>query len=530
MVTSTGYGYGVINENEIASDVNPQQYFDYGSLDRLSASITNSYTRLDSEGLGFENEYDVNTMSGSISTAASVQENPVGGFSDYSEFYDSYGTDQRENGPMNPYPDSEWVSSGGVMNDSYNDSSGLASTPLVAWNLINLLLSTSLLAFPFIVREAGYIVFPIMIVIAIVMNYTSQILVSMMYERPPRAFNNQKVRVRKHYSDLGRVVFNSEKGEKIIQVIQIIEMLSICILNICVLGQLGEEITNYNVQTCTAIAALFALPTFFIRKLAIIGWLQTIGVVSLTIGLLLIQGWCIAHADKYDPTKIPVARYEKIPVAIGVIIYAYGIQGVLPGMEEQMRKPKRFGFVVNCTFTTTFIVQFMFSLTNAMYYGEYTAQVIVIDLRDHFELGITSACFIGISILSHFSLPTFVVMDSLDNAILSFSSACCPSREHTLRTLLMVVLRIGVIGLSLGVAIVLPYFAYLTGLIGSSITLLMCLVLPCVFHLKLRGDSMQWCEKVIDVIIIVCSLMCLGAGTYFSFESIYYDIIQHSYD
>lgn len=384
-----------------------------------------------------------------------------------------------------------------------------------------------MLAFPFIVRQAGYVVLPMILVIVTMLSYTSKILIDMMYEVSSE-YVGQKVRVRQYYTELGREVFNSDAGAKFVQIIQVIEMLCICILNICVLGQLGSEITSYDVQICTAFAALLVLPTFFIRKLAIIGWLQTVGVISLAIGLLLVQGWCLAHANKFKVNNIPLVNFHKLPVAIGVIIYAYGIQSILPGMEQQMRRPQQFNGVIHWTFGISFLIQCVFSVTNAMYYGEITAQVIVIDLKDHFELGITSACFIGISILSHFSLPTLVVMESLDNAILKTFS-CCPARQQVLHTVMMVSLRICIMGLSVGVAILLPYFAYLMGFIGSTVILTVGLILPCTFHLKLRYNSLKRYEFYMDITIIIFGLVCLVAGSYFSFESIYYDLETKSY-
>jgi len=523
--TITATGYGVLAHDGPSTNQRSDFTHSYGSLDNNfahnSTSTTDSCHRWFVEGL--DNDYEIESA---YTAHGTPRQSNLG---NYQDFYndDSYITDNPDSSLLDPHYVDNLSGENQHLIDSYT-TNGLASTPLVAWNLTNLLLSTSLLAFPFIVRQAGYIVLPIAFLIAMMLNYTSRILIDLMYENLPE-YDNQRVRVRKHITEIGREVFNSEKGAKVVHVVQIIEMLCICILNICVLGQLGHEISNYNVQLCTAIAALFAFPTFFIRKLAIIGWLQTIGVISLAIGIMLIQGWCLVHAEKFKTDNIPIVQWHKLPIAIGVVVYAYGIQGVLPGMEEQMRKPQQFGRVINWTFSVSFILQCVFSLTNAMYYGEETAQVIVIDMKDHFELGITSACFIGISILSHFSLPTLVVMESLDNAIVKTSS-CCPTRQQTLHTFLMVLLRIGIIALCLGLALVLPYFAYLMGFIGSSITLTMCLIIPCTFHLKMRYDTLRWHQICLDVVIIVSSLVCLGAGSYFSFESIYYDWVNGSYN
>ena len=406
---------------------------------------------------------------------------------------------------------------------------GIASTPLVAWNIINLLLSTSLLAFPFALSQAGFIVLPFILLIALMTNYTSRILIGMMYEKP--LYRKRRIRVRLDYIDLAQDVFNSHKGALVIQSIQVVEMLSICILNICVLGSLAHEIMpNINIQLCTVIVAMIALPTFFIQKLVVIGWMQTIGVFSLTIGLFLIEGLCVARYSQLEFSTIPLYNLKRLPIALGIIIYAFGIQGVMPGLEEQMKKQNKFGYVINFTFFIAVIVQCVFSVTNAALYGSRTQQVITVDLQSHFALGVATACFIGISILCHFSLPTFVVMEKLDMGCRRIFPSCCfnnsENQESRCNTFLSITLRVIVMSFSVGVAVLLPYFAYLMAFIGCAVTVLLSLIIPCWFHLKLKGDTFSWCQKFIDIFIILSGFVCLGAGSFFSFEAIYSDYIS----
>jgi len=325
--------------------------------------------------------------------------------------------------------------------------------------------------------------------------------------------------VRVDYADLGQDVFNSSKGAWFIQIIQVLEMFSICVLNIVALGNFCHEIfPKIDIQVCTVIVSVLALPTFFVRRLVIIGWMQTIGVLSLAIGLILVQGYCFAHVSKWQYYFIiDQSDLKQLPVAVGIIIYAFGIQGVMPGLEEQMRKPKRFGVVINLTFVIAAIVQIIFSVTNALLYHNKTNQVILIDLEDHLSLGITTACFIGISILSHFSLPSFVVLERLDVAIHSIF-LCCPSHgENSWNTALSVALRFFIMTVASAAAVLLPYFAYLMAFVGSIITVFTSLVVPCWFHLNLRRLYLPWYKIAVDVFIIVFGLTCFGLGSYYSF-------------
>lgn len=354
-------------------------------------------------------------------------------------------------------------------------------------------------------------------------NYTSRILVEMMYDKPSR--NRARTRIRIDYVDLGQDVFNSFKGAVFVQLLQVLEMFAICVLNLCVLGNLGHEIMrSLSVRICTALAAVIAFPTFFVRKLVIIGWLQTIGVISLAIGFILIQGFCVSHYAAWKVANVPSYNLRHLPIAIGIIIYSFGIQGILPGLEERMKEPRRYCFVINITFFIAVCVQCLFSITNAMYYGDKTNQLITIDLSDHFALGISTACFLAISILSHFSLPSMVVMEKLDDALHRIFPYCGnvdPNYRTFKNKLMTILIRMFVMGLSLVIAVVVPYFAYLMAFIGSSITVLLTFIIPCCFHLKLLGNSLTFIYKFIDLFIISFGVLCILLGSYLSFEAIY---------
>ncbi|XP_047136477.1 vesicular inhibitory amino acid transporter isoform X1 [Hydra vulgaris] len=398
---------------------------------------------------------------------------------------------------------------------------GLASGRLVAWNLINLIVGTSLLAFPYALQQAGLIVLPFILIIALIMNYTSHILIDMMYEESIE-MNGYRIRVRMNYADIVEDTLNSPCGSLIMQIIQTIEMLAKCVLNICVLGQLSHEIfQTINIKLCTVIAGGLVLPSFFIRKLVLVGWLQTLSVISLSIGLVIVVLFCLVNVSKWNVANLPICNIVNLPLAIGIIVYAFGIHGVMPGLEGQMRKPQNFGIAVNITFVIALVIQSFFSVTNVLLYGVNTRQVITIDLQSHFGLGVATAIFIGISILCHFSLPTIVVMEKLEVAA-HHMLRCCHFGNSKYEVAVSILLRMFIIMLSVTIAAFLPYFAHLMGFIGSSVIVLTSMIIPCVLHLKLRKKNLCWYQVVTDIFIIVLGLAVIVVGVFYNICQLVY--------
>ena len=402
------------------------------------------------------------------------------------------------------------------------DVARTASTTLVIWNLINLMLSGNLMALPYAIASGGYIVIFCIGLFGILTIYTSRILVDLTYEQSDQPLSN-KIQIRNDYAHIALDAMKSSKVAAVVHILQVFEMFAICVLNICVLGQLCHEIfPKVSIQVCTAIMALLALPSFFIKALNVIGWLQTIGMVSLGVGLTLIEVYCLANAKKWTFDNVFAYDLKKLPVSLGIVVYGFGLHSILPGLEQQIKKQSSFKHAVCISSFLAVVVQIFFSLTNSLLYGKSTAQVITIDLEKHFGLGIATSAFIGVSILCRFALPTAVVMETLDRGAHRLFSCFPRHDEHSRRhTVLMITLRVLIVGLAAAVAILLPYYAVLMSLFGCTITVLLSMVLPCLFHLRLRYSSTSRICVFIDILVIIFGFACFGFGTFFVGHEIY---------
>lgn len=79
-----------------------------------------------------------------------------------------------------------------------------------------------------------------------------------------------------------------------------------------------------------------------------------------------------------------------------------------------------------------------------------------------------------------------------------------------------VCLRIALILFTLFLAIFIPHFAILMGLIGSITGTMLSLIWPCYFHLKLKSKSMKWYQRAVDILIICFGLLITVTGVFYS--------------
>ena len=398
---------------------------------------------------------------------------------------------------------------------------GKVSTLLVSWNVLNMMLNLSILAMPYAIAAGGMIVIPLIPLVAAMSGFTGKLLIDCMYEHSVRR-HRYKSRVRLDYTEIGQDFSNSETGGKVIRALQVINMLCMCVLNITVLGALLYEILHkyLSIQVCSVIGVAIALPTFFINKLGLIAWMHLVGVTSLFIGLCFVEGYCVASFKSWSLKNIPYYDLEKLPISIGIVMCSFGVHSALPGIEQQMAKPKKYRPMLVFSFTTAAMVNLLIGFTNAMFYGSLTDEVITVDLEQHYGLGIASAVFIFFSVLCLFALPMFVIMESIDTTIAEiFPFFQQDGNGYTIW--LSFFNRLVIMGISLTVAIFVPHFALLMAFVGNTISTLLSLIIPCVFHLRMKKDRLRWYHHLCNRLIIFFGTCSMLIGIFFTCKELH---------
>ena len=134
---------------------------------------------------------------------------------------------------------------------------------------------------------------------------------------------------------------------------------------------------------------------------------------------------------------------------------------------------------------------------------------------------VVNLCLVAKALLSY-PLPYFAAVELFESALFRgrpetvFPPCYDPSPGGGSLRWWALVLRLAVVVLTVFMAIFLPHFAILMGLIGSFTGNMLSLVWPAYFHLRIKGASVGFVRRAVDVFIVLFGLVCSCVGIYYS--------------
>lgn len=131
---------------------------------------------------------------------------------------------------------------------------------------------------------------------------------------------------------------------------------------------------------------------------------------------------------------------------------------------------------------------------------------------------IVNICLIAKALLSY-PLPYFATAELLESTFFAGRpQTLCPPCYDEVGTLKpwSLALRLTLVLFTMLLAVFIPHFNLLMGLIGSFTGNMLSLVWPALFHLVLKGPGLRMHQKMVNVSIIVFGLTCSVLGIYYS--------------
>ena len=388
-----------------------------------------------------------------------------------------------------------------------------ASALLAGWNVTNLIQGTGILGVPYAVKMGGWASVASIAIVAIICCFTGKLLVGCLYEVSKTT--GQKKRVHVNYPEVGEAVWPGW-GNKIVSIVQVCEMFGGIIMYIVLLATVFHDITGKMTPLDTyewaVVCALIALPSVFITRVSIISWISMISVFALMASILTILAFCFSQYEHMHISNIPAFNPETFPVGFGIIVFSYCAHAVFPGVEGCMKEPKKFPMMMNVAFTFAAAMKVLLGLLSVMRFGEGTDQVITVNMMSAFR--IVASVLVIINVFLAFPLCMFVVSETWDNKLLPYFPHLQKESKHHWFWLLLT--RTLLVTLGLFLAVVVPHFGLLMGLVGSFTGTCLSFVFPCVFHLKLKWKELKWYDVALRIFVIIFGLVAGGFGLVFS--------------
>lgn len=412
---------------------------------------------------------------------------------------------------------------------------------------------------PFAVASGGYWALLAMLVVAYVCCYTGRILIDCLYDEDDDEivdlFNAKLIplkissckrrnRIRTSYVDIAKDVWGSKIGGRLVNIAQNIELLMTCILYLVLCGDLfvgSFPDSSLDHSSWTMISCMILIPCAFIRSLKFVSSLSFCNAVVHLVINLIIMIYCLTKVKSWDLDKIEIKiNIWSFPISLGIIVFSYTSQIFLPTMEGSMVDRKKFNPMLNWTHLVAAIFKALFGLLGFLTWQDDTDEVITNNLPTK-QLKILVNMILVVKALLSYPLPYFASVELLESSLFITSGPSenpevmerrrkkstaslnskplffqsCYDLEGDLK-FWAVCLRIGLILFTLFLAIFIPHFAILMGLIGSITGTMLSLIWPCYFHLVLKRKSLSWCQIAVDVIIIIFGLLITVTGIYYS--------------
>lgn len=385
------------------------------------------------------------------------------------------------------------------------------------FNICNANLGTGILAMPFVIRLAGLWGVVIILFIGFLGNYTGKILIDCLYETDP---NGKRKRVRETYPQIGEA-FHPTYGKYMVHFANCFDQFSHCALFLIMIGMVMKHAfpsVSLGESDWTLIIGLLILPAIFIRKMTQLAWLGTLTAWTAIVISITVLVYSFTKCSSWTTTTPPF-NIHTVPIAIGVVMVSYSSAAYLPKMETAMEHPEQYNSIMNFSYSAVTFWKFFCGVIVYMTFTDATEQIVALNLPRGPFRGVLCVAVVVLS-LFFFTVPAFTIFDIIENHLripwLAFNYT-----NHRRVVLSGYLLRFVLMLFTLILAVCVPHFSLLMAFVGCSTGMVLVLIFPCMFHLKIRWTALQWFDVAAELFVIVFAVIGGTLGIIYSSLALY---------
>ncbi|CAG8515426.1 14743_t:CDS:2 [Funneliformis mosseae] len=329
------------------------------------------------------------------------------------------------------------------------------------------------------------------------------------------------------YADIGAIAFG-EKTRIYISVLFCLELIASAVALIILVGDSLHAIfpdASLNLLKVIAWIVMTPLTLIAIRYLSYFSLLGILSAICL-VNVMIIDGFTKHESpgSLIDPmeTDIFPFRWYNVPMSFGLIMAGFTGHAVFPSVYRDMKNPKQYPKMVNYTYVLTTIVYFLMAVCGYLMFGRTVMQEITQNIMAtqgyNRMLNQFIIWLVAVYPIAKYALilnPINLTFEIYYHSIPRLEEWCNSGRGR--RTAIKLISRIMLSTLVLLIAIQIPEFDRVMGILGSFFSFFISALFPCSANLKLFGRRMSCKEKALNIfILIVCGIMS-ALGTIWSF-------------
>ncbi|CCD26772.1 Avt1p NDAI_0I02030 [Naumovozyma dairenensis CBS 421] len=392
---------------------------------------------------------------------------------------------------------------------------GQSTGPQTIFNSINVLIGIGLLALPLGLKYAGWVIGLILLMTFAFGTFCTAELLSRCLDTDPTLMS---------YADLGYAAFGT-KGRALISCLFTTDLLG-CGVSLIILfaDSLNALFPNYSVTFFKFVAFFIVTPPVFL-PLSILSNISLFGILS-TIGTVFIIFCCglyksTSPGSLLEPmeTHMWPSDFKSLCLSIGLLSACWGGHAVFPNLKTDMRHPHKFKDCLKTTYKITSVTDIGTAVIGFLMFGslvkdEITKNVLLLPGYPNFVYGLISGLMTVIPIAKTplNARPIISVLDVI------FKVQNAESKyEGTKLRFAKITQSLNCIFINLTfviIAIIFPAFDRIIAFLGAGLCFTICLILPCLFYLRICKSTVKPWEKIACHITIFISaiLSILGVG------------------
>ena len=307
----------------------------------------------------------------------------------------------------------------------------------------------------------------------------------------------------------------ADRARTVVNVFLVITQVGFCSIYLVLGSSTIVEIAGLDEGYRRIMIFLLTIPAIlfsFIRSLERLAYVSFLANLLCLFGLVSIFQYCGRNLQ--DVSTFPLFSNPKdLPMCLSMMIFSYESIGVILPLENNMRNPADFTWVVNLGMGISTVLFFAMGLLGYIAFGENIDGSISLNLPDTpfydaVKIGYALAMFFTYFI--QFYVPMQILLPSLLSRYQRRGGSCF---EYSFRAFVVVLTAV------FGAAI--PQVENFISLIGAVASSSLALIFPALFHiLTFKRNGLLWWEYVKDVFIMVVGFTGFVLGGYTSVVNI----------
>lgn len=389
---------------------------------------------------------------------------------------------------------------------------GTVSFARTCFNATNALSGIGVLSMPYALSQGGWLSLALFFIVIVVCCYTG-LLIQRCMDADPFA---------ETYPDIGELAFGY-KGRLAIAILMYLELYLVGVSLLILEGDNVDklfpntsiELASMNIkgkQLFVCVAALIVLPTTWLRNLGMLAYFSVAGVLASVI--LLVSLLWTGLADTGFHVEGTVLNLKGLPTALGLYFVCFTSHAVFPTIYASMKDKVRFPKVLHASFVLCTLNYGLVAVLGYLMYGEDLQSQVTLNLpagKLYSNIAIYATL---INPFTKYALTITPIAMAIENRVASHGRV---SVSLLVRTLLLISTVI--------IALVIPFFGYIMAFIGSFLSIMVSVVLPCMCYLKIFKASRKFGFELVSIIgILMIGVVIAVMGTYSSVRDIIHNL------